>query len=623
MSSNRRASKAQKSTINYYRLPLDKHQVVDRDAFLSKDRGANQSQSAQSGSRHTDRLFTTPQLVSALAGIWNLVGHPESSGTTDQRSVSEEILHKEDPVCFTRDQEGRALTSCCTESSAGLNSQTCLSTPKSIHEDLRLVKKMLMLTSRSNMVGASSTWRHMHLTSKLGNMHFLQYQNIYQMQTRKIGAYATSRSMDIKEDDCFRRGDNYCSQTGDMPAEHCTSSSEEDNMTHACENSLHDDESNDVSREYSNMSACSSEQVVVCKEARIMLENQTSSTCEHIRPEGLTCTSCLVGDAILNPPNVHQYAYGEDMSQLVDKRSSEFESSLGHRFHGAVAANKHAAAGAIAGTVVSISLHPVDTVKTIIQANSYGQSSFYHILRRTLVERGVLGLYGGLASKIVSSAPISAIYTLTYEIVKGALLPTVPKDCHSIAHCAAGGCSSIATSFIFTPSECIKQQMQVGSQYQNCWKALVGCLQRGGIASLYAGWGAVLCRNIPHSIVKFYAYESLKQFLLNASPAKTKLSSGQTLFCGGFAGSTAALFTTPFDVVKTRVQLQALSPVRKYEGVLHALTHIFEQEGLRGLYRGLSPRLLMYVSQGALFFTSYEFLKTIMFPEQELQASSV
>lgn len=39
--------------------------------------------------------------------------------------------------------------------------------------------------------------------------------------------------------------------------------------------------------------------------------------------------------------------------------------------------------------------------------------------------------------------------------------------------------------------------------------------------------------------------------------------------------------------------------------------------------RGLSPRLLMYVSQGALFFTSYEFLKTIMFPEQELQASSV
>lgn len=424
MSSNRTASKARKSTINYHRLPLDKHQLLDPDAFLSKDRGANQSQSTQSGSRHTDRLFTTPQFVSALTGIWDLVAHPESSGTTDQRSVSEEILHKEDPVCVARDRKGHALTS-CTESSTGLNSQTCLSTPKSIHEDLRLLKKILMLTSRSNMIGASATWRHMRLTSKLGNMH---YQNICSMQTEKLGACATSSSMDIKEDGPFRRGDHCCSQTGDMPAEQSTSSSEEDNITYACENSLHDDKLNaKISREYSNMPACSSEQV--CKEARIMLENQISSTCEHIRPEGLTCTSCVVGDAIVNPPNVNQHTYGEDMSQqhFVDKRLSEFESSLGHRFHGAVDANKHAAAGAIAGTVVSISLHPVDTVKTIIQANSSGQSSFYHIIRHTLVERGVLGLYGGLASKIACSAPISAIYTLTYEIVKGSLLPTLPK----------------------------------------------------------------------------------------------------------------------------------------------------------------------------------------------------
>ncbi|CAO2046915.1 unnamed protein product, partial [Urochloa humidicola] len=149
-----------------------------------------------------------------------------------------------------------------------------------------------------------------------------------------------------------------------------------------------------------------------------------------------------------------------------------------------------------------------------------------------------------------------------------------------------------------------------------------GCLKRGGVASLYAGWGAVLCRNIPHSIVKFYAYESLKQSISKSAPENVKLNSGETLLCGGFAGSTAALFTTPFDVVKTRVQLQALSPVSKYDGVLHALKEIFRQEGLRGLYRGLTPRLAMYISQGAIFFTSYEFLKTIMFPEQEVRASS-
>lgn len=43
------------------------------------------------------------------------------------------------------------------------------------------------------------------------------------------------------------------------------------------------------------------------------------------------------------------------------------------------------------------------------------------------------------------------------------------QEYYSFAHCVAGGSASIATSFIFTPSERIKQQMQVGSHYHNCW----------------------------------------------------------------------------------------------------------------------------------------------------------
>ncbi|KAF6173768.1 hypothetical protein GIB67_007444 [Kingdonia uniflora] len=62
--------------------------------------------------------------------------------------------------------------------------------------------------------------------------------------------------------------------------------------------------------------------------------------------------------------------------------------------------------------------------------------------------------------------------------------------------------------------------------------ALVGILEKGSLPSLYVGLGAILWRNIPHSIIK--------------------------LLCGGLAGSTAALFTTPFDVVKTRLHTEEL-----------------------------------------------------------------
>ncbi|XP_058200809.1 uncharacterized protein LOC131315646 isoform X2 [Rhododendron vialii] len=270
---------------------------------------------------------------------------------------------------------------------------------------------------------------------------------------------------------------------------------------------------------------------------------------------------------------------------MADKGKIEVCSPSNNKPHYGLAKQQHAFAGALAGIFVSLCLHPMDTVKTIIQSCRADQKSINYIGRSIISDRGVAGLYRGIASNIASSAPISAVYTFTYESVKGSLLPFLPKEYQSVAHCIGGGCASVATSFIFTPSERIKQQMQVGSHYQNCWNALVGIISKGGLPSLYAGWGAVLCRNVPHSIIK--------------------------LVCGGLAGSTAALFTTPFDVVKTRLQTQIPGSIHHYNGVFNTLIDIGKHEGFKGLYRGLIPRLVMYMSQGAIFFASYESCKRL------------
>lgn len=285
-----------------------------------------------------------------------------------------------------------------------------------------------------------------------------------------------------------------------------------------------------------------------------------------------------------------------------------------------VAKKEHAFAGALAGVFVCLFLHPMDTVKTVIQSCRADGKSMSFIGRSIIMERGVRGLYRGIGSNITSSAPISSVYTFTYESVKAALLPLLSNEYQSLAHCGAGGCASIATSFIFTPSERIKQQMQIGSHYQSCWNAFMGIIRSGGVPSLFAGWGAVLCRNIPHSVIKFYTYESLKAVLLSTenSNSNAQPSTLQTLICGGLAGSTAALFTTPFDVVKTRLQTQIPGRAIQYAGVVDTLMKIRRHEGLKGLYRGLIPRLVIYISQGSIFFASYESFKKIFssdFPE--------
>lgn len=275
------------------------------------------------------------------------------------------------------------------------------------------------------------------------------------------------------------------------------------------------------------------------------------------------------------------------------------------------ARQEHAFAGAFAGIFVSLCLHPVDTIKTVTQSCRSDPKSIFDISRSIIADRGVTGLYRGIASNIAASAPISAVYTFTYESVKGALLPYFPKECHSLAHCVAGGSASIATSVIFTPSERIKQQMQVSSRYKNSWNALLGIVGKGGFSSLYAGWGAVLCRNVPHSVIKFYTYERLKQLMPSSLQSNGQREMLRTLICGGLAGSTAALFTTPFDVVKTRLQTQIPGSRSKFNGVLNTLVEIAKHEGFKGLYRGLTPRLVMYMTQGALFFASYESFKRL------------
>ncbi|XP_049936720.1 uncharacterized protein LOC116265462 isoform X2 [Nymphaea colorata] len=304
---------------------------------------------------------------------------------------------------------------------------------------------------------------------------------------------------------------------------------------------------------------------------------------------------------------------GKDSSGEVIKNGlSRFPHlSMYSRVSNSPANEGYALAGALAGIFVSLWLHPVDTVKTVIQSRRMDQKSISHVLGTILSEKGLMGLYRGIGSNLVTSAPISAVYTFTYEAVKGAVVPLLPKEYHSFAHCTAGGCASIATSFIFTPSERIKQQMQVGSRYGNCWNALIGIIQKGGLSSLYAGWGAVLCRNIPHSIIKFYTYESLKQWASSSSQNCLQHSTLQTLICGGLAGSTAALFTTPFDVIKTRLQTQIPGSIKVYNGVFHALKDIANEEGLRGLYRLI----------GFFSFVAAVAAKGSFFPREKLENS--
>jgi hypothetical protein len=71
-------------------------------------------------------------------------------------------------------------------------------------------------------------------------------------------------------------------------------------------------------------------------------------------------------------------------------------------------------------------------------------------------------------------------------------------------------------------------------------------------------------------------------------------------------GVVAATFVCPLDVIKTRFQVHGLPKLGdaniKGSLIVGSLEQIFKREGMRGLYRGLSPTVMALLSNWAVSF---------------------
>ncbi|XP_031500206.1 nicotinamide adenine dinucleotide transporter 2, mitochondrial-like [Nymphaea colorata] len=85
---------------------------------------------------------------------------------------------------------------------------------------------------------------------------------------------------------------------------------------------------------------------------------------------------------------------------------------------------------------------------------------------------------------------------------------------------------------------------------------------------------------------------------------------------GAAAGAIAATFVCPLDVVKTRLQVYGLPEHGRGHNqgslIITSLQHIIKNEGIKGMYRGLSPTILALLPTWAVYFTVYEKLKTLL-----------
>ena len=139
-----------------------------------------------------------------------------------------------------------------------------------------------------------------------------------------------------------------------------------------------------------------------------------------------------------------------------------------------------------------------------------------------------------------------------------------------IAGC--GSLSGLATAFISAPVEHVRIRMQVqgasgaGPQYKGSVDAFSSILRTHGLTKLFQGFGATVARETLGYAGYFSTYELTKRALMGPE-GEAGLGLGHFLFAGSVAGFGMWMPMYPLDVIKSKMQTDTLTGVRKYPNV--------------------------------------------------------
>jgi solute carrier family 25 (mitochondrial carnitine/acylcarnitine transporter), member 20/29 len=124
-----------------------------------------------------------------------------------------------------------------------------------------------------------------------------------------------------------------------------------------------------------------------------------------------------------------------------------------------------------------------------------------------------------------------------------------------------------------------------------------------GVQGLFSGIGPTLVREMLGNMAYFAVYESVKNKIMRLRG----LQEGDTLtfiFSGGFAGMAYWTLIYPVDTVKSIIQSRSIQ--EGSGGAWSVAAEVYREQGVKGLYRGLSPALLRAFPACAATFTAFE-----------------
>ena len=288
------------------------------------------------------------------------------------------------------------------------------------------------------------------------------------------------------------------------------------------------------------------------------------------------------------------------------------------------------AAAALASCISTCVMHPVDTIKTRLQATKAADVAGPEAKRQVggpskpldplpnstqhlVASFGDLKeLYRGLAGNIVKEAPSSALYLGVYEVVKTFLLQTpLFADKALVVYLVAGGVGEFCGSIIRAPAEALKTMTQSGiaEDFGDAAKQLATDSKRRD--SVVFAWTSSLFRDVPMGAIQIAIFEGVKSFILQSPDIVFDVNTLQSeALLGGLGGLIGAYLTTPTDVLTTRIITDESGELEGMN-VLSLGRQVVADGGVEALFEGSTERTLYWTPAIGIFLACYCSLRQV------------
>mmetsp|Transcript_64551 Transcript_64551/g.158893 ORF Transcript_64551/g.158893 Transcript_64551/m.158893 type:complete len:377 (+) Transcript_64551:182-1312(+) len=290
---------------------------------------------------------------------------------------------------------------------------------------------------------------------------------------------------------------------------------------------------------------------------------------------------------------------------------------------------KRLVAGGIAGAVAKTVIAPLDRTKIIFQTSEriFNLRNVMDTLVTIGKTEGTRGLWRGNMATVARVFPYAGIQFAAFDVYKRFLTDKKTGQLSPLQRLFAGSGAGATAVAVTYPLDLLRARLAVRRNWDQAnsrrawWEAMTGGEQKLSIRGLYRGINPTLLGILPYAGIAFFTRDSLNQLAAKhfdtsalQTPLATKMGSG------AIAGLVAQSSTYPLDLVRRRMQTEgfvdrgvgnAKGSCQVYTSIWGTLKLIYQREGTKGLFKGLSMNWIKGPIAFMISFTAFDYLKIV------------